>query len=132
MSEGQIVEAIDPESAFAALADDLRIEILRALWCADDHEATFSELRAAVGNPDSGQFNYHLGQLTEQFVTKTHEGYRLTLAADGTEALPSPERRTRPLGGGVSAHRSRLEDRHEVAGIAGFRFGCPENTPRGQ
>lgn len=80
MSEGQIVEAIDPESAFAALADDLRIEILRALWRADNHEATFSELRAAVGSPDSGQFNYHLGQLTDQFVTKTDEGYRLTLA----------------------------------------------------
>lgn len=80
MSDGQIVEAVDPESAFTALADGLRIEILRALWRADGHEATFSALREAVGNPDSGQFNYHLGQLTDRFVTKTDEGYRLTLA----------------------------------------------------
>lgn len=72
-----IVEAVDPKAAFSVLADGSRIEILRALWKADGQEATFSELRAAVGMDDSGKFNYHLGKLTDQFVHKTAEGYEL-------------------------------------------------------
>lgn len=79
MSDEPIVGAIDPDDAFGALADATRVAILRALWEADGHEATFSELRDAVGVDDSGRFNYHLDRLTDRFVARTDEGYRLTL-----------------------------------------------------
>lgn len=80
MSESPIVEELDPEDAFAILADGTRIDILRALWEADGQEATFSELRDAVGIRDSGKFNYHLGKVTGRFVGKTDDGYELRSA----------------------------------------------------
>jgi len=80
MDDTGIVEAADPADAFGALADPMRVEILRALWDAEDNEATFSELREAVGVSDSGRFNYHLRKLTDRFVSKTDDGYRLTVA----------------------------------------------------
>ena len=61
----------ETEEAFTALSDATRIGILRTLWDAEDHEATFTELREAVGMRDSGQFNYHLDKLTGRFVTTT-------------------------------------------------------------
>jgi hypothetical protein len=70
----------ETEEAFTALSDATRIGILRTLWDAEDHEATFTELREAVGMRDSGQFNYHLDKLTGRFVTKTDDGYALTMA----------------------------------------------------
>ncbi len=70
-----------PADAFAALSDSNRVAILEALWEADGHEASFSDLRSAVGMRDSGQFNYHLGKLTDQFVRQTDDGtYALSVA----------------------------------------------------
>jgi len=80
MDEPEFVERADPEEVFAALADDTRIAVIRALWDADDTTLTFSELREAVGMRDSGQFNYHLGKLVGQFVRGTDDGYKLTQA----------------------------------------------------
>lgn len=80
MSESPAVEEVPPAEAFAALADPTRIAILRALWEADDHTATFSELRAAVEMDDSGRFNYHLSKLRGRFISHTDDGYRLRLA----------------------------------------------------
>lgn len=80
MSDPHIVEAVDPEDAFGALSDEMRIDILRALWDVDDHVLTFSKLREAVGIRDSGQFNYHLDKLRGRFITKGDDGYRLRLA----------------------------------------------------
>ncbi len=80
MDEHGIVEAAAPAEAFGALADPMRVDILRALWDAEDNEATFTELRDEVGVSDSGRFNYHLRQLTDRFVAKTEDGYRLTVA----------------------------------------------------
>ncbi|AUX08844.1 HTH domain protein [Halalkaliarchaeum desulfuricum] len=80
MSDPEFSEKADPEEAFTALADDNRIAILRALWEADGHEASFSQLRDAVGMRDSGQFNYHLDKLVGTFVAKTETGYELTEA----------------------------------------------------
>jgi len=79
MSEPEFVEQADPEDVFAALSDDTRVGILRALWETDE-PATFSQLREAVGVRDSGQFNYHLDKLVDRFVTRTEEGYELTQA----------------------------------------------------
>jgi DNA-binding transcriptional ArsR family regulator len=80
MSEPEFVEKADPEDVFAALSDDTRVAVLRALWEADDEEMSFSQLREAVGIRDSGQFNYHLGKLVDRFVARTEEGYELTQA----------------------------------------------------
>ncbi|MFC6725716.1 ArsR/SmtB family transcription factor, partial [Halobium palmae] len=73
-------ESTDPADAFAALSDPARVAILRALWETDSRDLSFSELRAAVGVDDSGRFNYHVGKLTDRFVRKTEDGYRLRLA----------------------------------------------------
>lgn len=71
----------DHAAAFAALADPTRVAILRALWEADEHRASFSTLREAAGVADSGKFNYHLDQLTDGFLAKTDDGeYRLRRA----------------------------------------------------
>ena len=80
MSESPVEEEVPPAEAFAALADPVRVAVLEALWVADDHTATFSELRTAVGVEDSGRFNYHLSKLRDRFVTKDDDGYRLRLA----------------------------------------------------
>lgn len=80
MSPQESVGEADPDEVFAALSDGTRVAILQALWDADGHEATFSELREAVGAPDSGRFNYHLDKLVERFVSRTETGYELTQA----------------------------------------------------
>ncbi len=73
----------DPEEAFGLVANELRFEIVEALWDAlTDGEAplAFSELRERVGLRDSGQFNYHLGKLTPRFVRQVEGGYELAYA----------------------------------------------------
>lgn len=69
----------DVEAAFSLLADETRLDILRQLYAADN-ALSFSELRERVGIRDSGQFNYHLGKLTEQFVEQGEAGYELNNA----------------------------------------------------
>lgn len=75
--------------AFAVLGNETRLAILLALWQAyepfvpeaDDPlgwvPVSFSALREAVGVADSGQFNYHLGELEGRFVRRTEAGYVL-------------------------------------------------------
>jgi len=67
----------DPESAFMVLSHDLRLEILLALWDASGFSLSFSELRKAVDERDSGGFNYHLSKLLGHFVAETDDGYEL-------------------------------------------------------
>jgi hypothetical protein len=69
----------DAEAAFAAVADELRVRILRELWDADGPLA-FSELRDRVDVRDSGRFNYHLGELRGRFVESGDDGYDLRYA----------------------------------------------------
>jgi hypothetical protein len=79
---------LEPQDAFALVAHELRFEIIRALWDAGDEPLTFSELRAAVGRPDGGNFNYHLDRFLGPLVTRhegsdgdgTSPGYGLTVA----------------------------------------------------
>lgn len=80
MDEAQFVETTSPDEAFAALSADVRVSILRTLWEIEGYEASFSELREAVGMRDSGQFNYHLDKLVGPFVARTDAGYELTEA----------------------------------------------------
>lgn len=68
--------ALTPDEASEAVGNPTRAAILRALWSAPNEAVSFSELRRRAGNPDSGQFNYHLGELVGTFVERTDEGYR--------------------------------------------------------
>ncbi|MFB6103134.1 MAG: winged helix-turn-helix domain-containing protein [Haloplanus sp.] len=67
----------DPEAAFMTLSNDLRLEILLALWEAPEFSLSFAELRKAVGERDSGTFTYHLSELVGHFVGETDDGYEL-------------------------------------------------------
>jgi hypothetical protein len=80
MDAADFVTETEAGEVFAVLADDTRVAILQALWETEDYEASFSELRDAVGMRDSGQFNYHLDKLVGPFVAKTEDGYELTQA----------------------------------------------------
>jgi DNA-binding transcriptional ArsR family regulator len=80
MVEPHFVDHADAGEVFALLSNDRRVRILQALWDADEYEASFSDLRDAVGMRDSGQFSYHLDQLVGRFVARTDDGYELTRA----------------------------------------------------
>jgi hypothetical protein len=69
-----------PEEVFALLGNELRMNILQALFEDPYVPLSFSTLRERVDERDSGKFNYHLGKLVGRFVRKTGEGYELTLA----------------------------------------------------
>lgn len=73
------VERQPPEEAFGLLSNDLRVSIVRTLGEVGE-PLTFSSLREAIDERDSGKFNYHLGKLTGHYVTKDEDGYRLSLA----------------------------------------------------
>ncbi len=91
-----------PTEAFSLLANETRMAILRALW--ENHGAqSFSELAENAGVSDTGNFNYHLGQLSGLFVMQRETGYDLTRAgrraltavlAEDLTALPRVERTT--------------------------------------
>lgn len=85
----------DLGDVFGTVANDIRFEILRALWEAHtehpekvdglEHEPVpFSRLRERVGVRDSGKFNYHLDELVPRFVRKKSNGYVLTHAGSQT------------------------------------------------
>jgi DNA-binding transcriptional ArsR family regulator len=75
--EGQVV---NPAEALSVLANETRLDILEALWRAEDRPVRFSDLFDEVEVKDSAQFNYHLKQLTGQYVAKTDDGYDLRYA----------------------------------------------------
>lgn len=71
--------------AFEILGNEKRLNVLLALWEADepfteDIALSFSALRARVDTTDSSQFNYHLDKLVGRFVRSTDAGYELTAA----------------------------------------------------
>jgi len=75
------------EATFSLVANDIRLDILRALWDIYTDDPTpepdpvpFSTLKDRVGIRDSGRFHYHLDELVPQFVTHHEDGYTLTYA----------------------------------------------------
>lgn len=72
-----------PEEVFGLLGNETRVGILQALWegyyrYGVEAPIPFSELYERVDIDDSGNFNYHLGRLTDHLVRRTEEGYELT------------------------------------------------------
>jgi hypothetical protein len=94
MSENRLTPEVDldgmsPDEAFAVLGNEIRLDIVRALWQADAAREydemfdaagsiSFSELRREIEVDDNGKFNYHLSQLVPHFVRQTEDGYRLS------------------------------------------------------
>ncbi|PSQ40252.1 ArsR family transcriptional regulator [Halobacteriales archaeon SW_5_70_135] len=72
-------DCVPPADAFSIIGNETRLSVLEALWRLET-PARFSDVRAEVGMRDSAQFNYHLGELTDQFVRKTDGGYELRTA----------------------------------------------------
>ncbi|PSP75660.1 ArsR family transcriptional regulator [Halobacteriales archaeon QS_1_68_20] len=93
-------ETVEPAEAFSVVASEARLNILEALWRAEDRPVRFSELHDAVELDDSAQFNYHLQQLTGQFVKKVDGGYDLRRA--GAQVI-------RALRAGTFTQRPRVE-----------------------
>lgn len=79
-SDAEGPEVGTPGQVFGAVASQTRFEILEVLFDAGDTGRSFSEIREQIGMRDSGQFNYHLGQLLDTFVQKTGDRYRLRYA----------------------------------------------------
>jgi len=82
MTDGQ-ERASDASEAFDLVANETRFAIVRALWDLTSHpreSVSFAALRDQAGVRDSGQFNYHLGKLTPEFVRGDDDGYHLTEA----------------------------------------------------
>lgn len=69
-------EQLDPEDAFAVVGHEIRMDILVALWQAEE-SLSYSELQEAVGVEDNGQFNYHLTKLVGRFVGNIDDRYEL-------------------------------------------------------
>jgi hypothetical protein len=83
LTDGGTSDRLAPDDAFTLVGNETRIRILRALWrvyepYATDTAVPFSELFDRVGAEDTGNFNYHLGKLTDHFVRRTDEGYELS------------------------------------------------------
>lgn len=71
--------------ALQILGHETRLAILLALWefhdpAGDEHEVSFSTLYDRIEYVDTGNFNYHLQQLTGQFIKDTGTGYALKQA----------------------------------------------------
>ena len=79
----ECTDCLDPADAFALVGNETRLSILEALWMADEQPVSFSELRREVGMRDSAQFNYHLQQLTDHFVTQVDDGSTSGGSSDG-------------------------------------------------
>lgn len=60
---------LSPDGAFRILGEETRMATPRAVWESPDEPVSFSEIRARIGNPDSGQFNYHLNKLEGHFLS---------------------------------------------------------------
>lgn len=71
-----------PAKAFSLISNEIRVEILEALWHADEQPVDFTTLYERANADNSAQFNYHLGQLTGHFVRKTDDGYELRTAGE--------------------------------------------------
>ena len=83
MSDDSLAE----DELFTLLGSRPRMQVLRTLWEGLDVPAymtgtqaptTFSTLQSEASVSDSGNFNYHLGELTDRFVERTDGGYVLS------------------------------------------------------
>lgn len=69
------------DEAFQLLADETRLAILTALWETQDpvdpSPIAFNDLKELVDVDDPGRLNYHLSELSTDFIRRTDDGYEL-------------------------------------------------------
>jgi hypothetical protein len=77
------------DAVFRLLADDIRLDILRAVAVAQRDERrtgvatlSFSDIYDEVDVGDTSKLSYHLGELTGTFLRKHDEGYAFTHAGE--------------------------------------------------
>ena len=70
---------VSPDEAFALVADETRLEILRML-AATDEPLAFSTLFHRSEYDTRSNFSYHLDKLDGHFISQTDEGYALRQA----------------------------------------------------
>jgi len=70
---------LPPDEAFALVADETRLEILRTL-SETDEPLSFSTLFERSEYDDSANFSYHLDKLDGHFISRTDEDYALRQA----------------------------------------------------
>lgn len=79
--------AVDVRELFRLLGNETRMRIMRVLWSEFDFEyyvtesrepTSFGSIREQAEVADSGNFNYHLGELTGTLVADVEGGYVLT------------------------------------------------------
>lgn len=75
-SEESGKSGLSPNEAFALVADETRLNILRVLSEADE-TLPFSVLFERSEYGDSANFSYHLEKLEGHFITRTDDGYAL-------------------------------------------------------
>lgn len=86
MADGKL-SGVDPQELFRLLGNETRMAIMEVLW--DDlvfqdyvtgtlEGLTFSDLLEQAGVDDSGNFNYHLSELTGQLIHDEDDGYQLS------------------------------------------------------
>ncbi len=78
-TDGTATSGLSPDTAFALLADETRLEILRTLSETDEPLA-FSTLFERSEYDDSSNFTYHLDKLEGHFISRTDDGYALRQA----------------------------------------------------
>lgn len=114
-----------PEEAFSRLGSPLRVAILEELHDRMDvgdrsgYTVPYSELRGAVGEADSGRFNYHLDRLVGEFVEKRPGGYVIRPA--GREVVRVVQ--SGVLSGGSDVPAAAVES--GPVGAACYRCGAP-------
>lgn len=99
---------LSPTEAFELLAHETRMSTLRVLWKTGE-PLRFSEISDRANISDTGNFNYHLGQLVGHFVREVDGEYALTRS--GRRAM------TAVLAGD-------LTERHSLARV-GIDAPCP-------
>lgn len=76
---------VTPETAFAALGNEIRVAVLRVLGEAEDSDErglSFSDIYDRIDIDSTSQLSYHLDKLDGVFVRASADGYVLTQAGD--------------------------------------------------
>ncbi|SFC70377.1 hypothetical protein SAMN05444422_11572 [Halobiforma haloterrestris] len=122
MSEGRKGSGhTNPADSFGRLTNATRLEMLRVLAAADP-PLEYTELFERVSVTDSGQFNYHLRQLVDEYVTKSERGYDLTQPGRRAADLLA----TNSLQSGASRRFERIDSRCGCCGATAVEIGYRE------
>jgi DNA-binding transcriptional ArsR family regulator len=132
-------DSLPTEAAFKLLADETRLDIIRALGDTgpEGDPLTFSELRDRVGVRDSGQFNYHLDKILGEFVRQTDDGDAYEITYAGVVVYQTLVRGTfdhrvevAPFDTGIDCHECPGSYEASYSATSLFTLECPDCESR--